>query len=146
MTRRDLRLPPAALVFVCAALWSGCKDRPRAPMLRGDPVYQNDKAGLRFLAPEGWTLSARADIPPGKITRELSLVDYRRTAGHGASLLVTLADLDLSTDLNAYLTGPTFGVSQWIPAGPPVEVKVGSADGLRHAFTGRSGKEERAKE
>ncbi len=100
MIVRDPRLPrltslARAVLFVgLVLLFSGCRSRPRAPLLRDDPVYQNDREGFRFLAPEGWTQSSRSEVPPGKITKELSLVDYRRKTGKGASFLVTLADLD----------------------------------------------------
>ena len=53
----------AGLALVLAVAAAGCSDRPRAPRLSNDPVYQNDAIGLRFLAPEGWTIVSRAAAP-----------------------------------------------------------------------------------
>src|SRR5689334_14831576 len=108
-----IRTATAPLILVCAALLAGCNSRPRAPALRDDPVYQNDREGFRFLAPEGWTQSARTEVPPGKVKTETPLVDYRRTKGEGrAALRVSLADLPESTDLESYLSGPSYGVKK----------------------------------
>jgi hypothetical protein len=138
---------PATLLAACAFLLAGCGSRPRAPVLRDDPVYQNDREGFRFLAPEGWTVSARSEVPPGKAETEHFLVDYRgRTGARGAAFRVSLADLPASTDLAAYLAGRSFGVAEWKQTAPPEEVAVGSATGVRYHFSGRSGKEEMARE
>jgi hypothetical protein len=142
-----MRTAQATLLLLSASLLAGCNTRPRAPALRDDPVYQNDREGFRFLAPEGWTQAARTEVPPGKVKAETPLVDYRRTKGEGrAALRVSLADLPDSTDLGKYLAGPSYGVDKWAPAGPPEEVSAGSATGTRYAFSGRVGKEEVAKE
>jgi hypothetical protein len=130
-----------------ASLVAGCQPRPSAPALSYDPVYQNDREGFRFLAPEGWRQNTRGEVPPGKAEKERTLVDYRRAAGpSGASLRVSLADLPESTDLEKYLAGPSYGADKWRPTGRPEETPVGSASGTRYAFSGRVGKEEVAKE
>jgi hypothetical protein len=128
-------------------LLAGCPSRPRAPVLRDDPVYQNDVEGFRFLAPEGWAQSTRADVPPGKATTERPLVEYHRKAGGKASSFrVSMMDLPPSADLAARLAGASYGASKWAPIAPPEEIAVGSSSGVRHVFTGRVGGEERVKE
>ena len=142
-----MRTAHAALIFLSASVVAGCNTRPRAPALRDDPVYQNDREGFRFLAPEGWRQNTRGDVPPGKAEKERTLVDYRPTAGpSGASLRVSLADLPDSTDLATHLAGPSYGADKWRPAGRPEETAVGSATGTRYSFSGRVSKDEVAKE
>src|SRR5262249_3940720 len=137
-----MRTAYATLLLLGASLLAGCQPRASAPALSDDPVYQNDREGFRFLAPDGWTQNSRADLPPGKAEKERTLVDYRPTAGaSGASLRVSLADLPDSTDLEKYLAGPSYGADKWRPAGRPEETAVGSATGTRYAFSGRVGKE-----
>jgi hypothetical protein len=128
-------------------LAGGCSTRPRAPVLRDDPVYQDDREGFRFLAPTGWSQSTRAEIPPGKHETEVPLVAYRRRAGPAAATFrVSLIDLPTSADLLAHLSAPSYGVDVWKKTAPPEEVKVGSASGVRYVLRGKSGKEEVEKE
>ena len=142
---RRFALRLAALAAL-GGLLPGCDSGPRAPVLRDDPVYQNDKEGFRFMAPQGWVLSARSEVPPGKVEKETTLVDYRRKGVKGASFLVTLIDLPSSTDLAEFLAGPSYGVKKWAADPKSTTVTAGGKDGVRHSFTGASGKEQRAKE
>jgi hypothetical protein len=128
-------------------LVGGCSTRPRAPVLRDDPVYQDDREGFRFLAPEGWTQSTRAEVPRGKRETETPLVAYRRKTGSAlASFRVSLIDLSSSADLAAYVAGPSYGVSKWSPMNQPEDITVGGAAGVRYTLRGRSGNEEVIKE
>ena len=51
----DMPTPGRAprLLFPLVLLAAGCADRPKAPPLVTEAVYQNDAIGLRFLTPEG---------------------------------------------------------------------------------------------
>src|SRR5262249_45571367 len=104
------RYLPALVLLVL----SGCNTRPRAPALVDEPIYQNEREGLRFLVPEGWKQLARADVPPGKVDRERLLVQYRRLLpGQEATLEVRLADLPTSAALDSLLSAPSYGVDRW---------------------------------
>lgn len=137
-------LPLLVVVLVVA----GCTERPRAPVLRDDPVYQNDREGFRLLAPDGWQQHMRGELPPGKVSKERTLVEYQRTSGtSAASFRVSAIDLPDSANLAAYLSStPLFGVSKWRVTATTKEVKVGTASGTRYDLTGRSGSEEMALE
>jgi hypothetical protein len=143
-----MRFAGAILVLGCSLLVTGgCASRPRAPVLRDDPVYQNDQEGFRFLAPEGWNQSTRADMPRGKWKTEIPLVAYRRRAGPAlASFRVSLIDLPTSADLAAHVSAPSYGVDKWTQTGPPEDVTMGSVGGVRYILRGRSGKEDVMKE
>jgi hypothetical protein len=142
-----MRTAQAILILLATSLAVGCSDRPRAPVLSNDPVYQDDREGLRFLAPEGWTQSGKANLPHGKSAKERTLVDYRRASGtRGASFRVTLADLDPSTDLADFLAGLSYGVQKWHLTAPPETVPVGNASGLRYKFSSGPGKAELIKD
>jgi hypothetical protein len=135
------------MMAVLAALLLGCGSRPRAPVLRDDPVYQNDREGFRFLVPEGWKQHARTDAPPGKYPRDLLLVEYKHFAGgKGAMLQVSLADLPEATDLSTFLASPSFGVKEWKRAGSEEPLEVGGVSGVRLAFTGRLARQEMTRE
>jgi hypothetical protein len=142
-------------IRVCRAiLWAGwalqmlgCQARPHAPALGDEPVYQNTREGIRFLAPEEWTLRAKAEIPPGKADKERLLVAYaRRGADKGATLEVTLADLAPATDLAVYQGSHSFGAEKWRSAAPAETLQINGIPAVRLAFAVRSGKEELTRE
>jgi len=116
-------------------------------VLSDDPVYQNNREGFRFLAPEGWSQNSRSDVPAGKVTKERPLVSYQRPAGSkSATLRVSLADLADSIDLAAFLAEPSFAVEKWELTGPEEETEAGQAHGIRYCYRGFMEKQEMAKE
>jgi hypothetical protein len=141
----------ATAVTVLLSAWvlllSSCNSRPRAPVLRNDPVFQNDREGFRFLVPEGWIQIGRTEIPPGKVERERPLVDYYLTTGPGtASFRVSRIDLPESADLAKLLATPSFGVKKWTQTAAPEDVTVGGVPGVRSHFGGDHGNEHVARE
>jgi hypothetical protein len=128
-------------------LASGCTNKPRAPVLSDDPVYQNNHEGFRFLAPEGWTQSTRSDFPSGRRDKETSLVAYRRETGQfPADFRVSFIDLPPLADLAAFVAQKSYGVAQWTQVGAPKQVSVGKATGTRYILSGQAGKEKKIKE
>jgi hypothetical protein len=138
------------LVSLClcgSIYYFSCQGQPSAPVLSDDPVYQNNREGFRFLAPEGWSQNSRSDVPPGKVTKERLLVSYRRPTGpSSATLRVSLADLPDSVDLAAFLAEPSFAVEKWELTGPGEQIQAGKAPGVRYDFKGFIKKQEMAKE
>jgi hypothetical protein len=135
------------MVVITVVLALGCRGQPQAPVLRNEPVYQNDTEGFRFLAPEGWQQHARVSVPPGKLDKERLLVQYvRLTSEKGASLDVSMADLPATTDLIQYLAGPSGGAKSWHLKHPVEPVHISDVPAERFAFTGRMGNEEVTKE
>ena len=133
------------LFFVVLA--AGCSRQPQAPVLRNEPVYENDQEGFRFLTPEGWRIHAKVDVPPGKLEKERLLAQYVRVfPERGASLDVSMADLPATTDLAQYLAGPSGGVKSWRPKGPVESVQVGGVPAERFLFAGRMDNQEAVKE
>jgi hypothetical protein len=129
------------------AFLGGCGETPRAPPLRDDPVYQNDREGFRFLVPEGWQQRISGDVP-GKADRERPLVEYRPIkAGEGpGSLRVSRIDLPPSADLGGQVAAPSHSVEKWVPVTAAEETAVGGQKGVRYSLTGRLGKGKLAKE
>lgn len=135
-------------IAVLAALVApGCGDQPQAPVLRNEPVYENDVEGFRFLAPEGWQQHAKVNAPPGKLEQERLLVQYVRLSSEkGAALDVSMADLPATTDRAVYLARPSGGVKSW-RLKPPVEsLHVNGAAAERFTFTGLVAKVDTTKE
>jgi hypothetical protein len=122
-----------ALILVASL--SGCRQRPRAPLLQDDPVYHNATEHVRFLAPEGWTQHARSEFPPGPIPEEHLLVDYLHWTGDMPAILeLSVVDLPESTDLLTYLTtkrAKSFGAQQWQVVSSGEQVEAGGASGQR---------------
>jgi hypothetical protein len=136
-----------SMTAVTAILVLGCSSEPQAPVLRNEPVYENDTEGFRFLAPEGWRLHAKVNAPPGKLEKERLLVQYvRLSSERGASLDVSMADLPAATDLTAYLAGPSGGVKSWRLAGPVAPVQINGVRADRITFTSRVKNEDTTKE
>ena len=131
----------AAVVLVAVAA-AGCTERPKAPPLTNEAVYQNDKIGLRFLAPEGWAITARSDLP-SSIPRPLTVVSYAAThGGKTADLEVTAADLPDGTDLGAFLAGNQVGAQRWAMKSGPDDVTVNGAAARRFLLTVGKGRAE----
>jgi hypothetical protein len=131
---------------LAAVLLDGCKPKPKAPALLDEPVFQSDE-GFRFLVPEGWSMAARGNLPPGKLDKERLLVQYRRTIGDTqATLEVSAADLPDNADLADYLSGPSFSASHWEPSGSPEKVEAGGRPGKRYRFTATVNRVKLAKE
>jgi hypothetical protein len=136
------------LAFLILGCWfvTGCGSRPHAPAILDDPVYENDRQGFRFRAPEGWHQVARADLPAGKLDKERLLVQYRRfDSARPASLEVSAADLPAATDLAAYLAGPAAGIKEWrlLTTEP---VPLSTVAGTRYQFTAHTGRDDMARE
>jgi hypothetical protein len=114
----------AGLLLV-ATMMLGCDATPRAPALFDAPVFLDRQEGFRFLVPEGWTQSARANLPPGRLEGESFLVRYRmKTPEMGSTLQIICFDDSGGTDLAEYHTGPSFRVRRWEAAEPVESIDV----------------------
>jgi hypothetical protein len=132
----------AALAALLPALLGGCGPRPRAPALQDEPVYQNKQEGFHFLPPEGWIIHARAEVPPGKLSEERLLVEYKRvTSAKPASLEVSMADIPAGTDVAACLEGRASPDDSWQPQGSAENIEVGGQPAARRAFLGQFGQD-----
>lgn len=141
------RVRRSLLAVLVLLLLTSCSPKPVAPALKDEPVYQNDREGVRFLVPDGWTQFAKGDIPPGKLDKERRLVEYKRkTFGKGAGLIVTVVDLEPTADLAAYLAGPAFGAEKWQLKGKPEAIEINRVAAQRFTFVSRIQKEEMVRE
>jgi hypothetical protein len=153
MSRRQryvLLLVLAAGVGSIALLlyWSGLfSTRPRAPSLSDDPVFQSKSEGFRFVAPPGWSMRSRAEVPPGTSQQERLLVEYKRLTGDKpASLEVSLIDLPEGTALTAALKTRQPPDGELVRQTPVEELTVDGIQALRIAFYVRVDKEKMVSE
>src|SRR5262249_38896309 len=110
----------AVLLAACVLVLPGCGSRPRAPAILDEPVYQNDRQGFRFLAPQGWTQHPRAELPPGKLDKERLLVAYRQRGNEApAALEVAAVDFPEPSALTAYLAAASHSAKEWRLVGKP---------------------------
>jgi hypothetical protein len=135
-------LATEAVLIVALGLVAGCRPRPRAPALEQDVVYQNKQEGFRFLAPEGWQMRARTEVPPGLIDAERLLVEYKRmTTEKPATLDVSMADVPSSTDLSECLESGSVGKETWKRVGECEKFELSGLPAARAAFEGKIGSE-----
>ena len=133
----------AGLALVVALAAAGCSDRPHAPRLSNDPVYQNDTIGVRFLAPEGWSIVSRSELPPGTLPRPVVMATYVQSKGERpAEFELMAADLPDGADLGQYLAENRIGPEKWAvkSAGQPVTVNGVAA--TRYTLARGSGRNE----
>jgi hypothetical protein len=124
----------------------GCGRTPKAPLLRDEPVYQNRQAGFRFQVPDGWTQVANGDLPP-ESPKERLLVEYKAlSTEQPAALQVTVIDLPSTTNLEKYLTGPSFGSETWQPTAKPETLQINGVEGIRFSFESKTRQENLARE
>lgn len=138
---------PARLLLPFALLAAGCSDRPTAPPLVNEAVYRNEAVGVRFLAPEGWSVVSRADPPAGQLPRPVVLVSYMHSQGEKpAEFELVAADVPEGDDPGRFLAGHRIGGEKWAVKGPPEQVTVGGLPATRYVMTRRAGKDEYRRE
>lgn len=138
----------AVASVVGPALATGCgSSRPQAPALRDEPVFKSESIGLEFLAPEGWIVKTRAEVPSGPLAKEWRLVRYDRVTGaSGATLEVTVAEVPDATDLGTHVAKASFGVKEWRPAGKVEKREINGVPSTRYLVTGQAGAQKLTKE
>jgi hypothetical protein len=128
------------LPMLCCVI--GCNSGLVAPKLSDDPVFESKNDALRFVAPAGWSMRARAEIPPGGATQERLLVEYKRLSSEKpASLEVTLVDLPQTTTLAAAIKTRQHAQGEVIRQTTFEEAKVDGVPGGRVTTTERIDKE-----
>src|SRR5262245_8125376 len=124
------RCCPLLVIF----LFIGCKERPQAPALSAEPVYDNPNAGVRFLAPTNWTIVARSDKPPeGPGERLLVRYQSAPTASH-ASFEVTIDAKPTSDDVASVVREASHGATTWELVGAPASLTIGGAPATRYTL------------
>lgn len=139
--------PGRGFVLALALAAGGCADRPKAPPLVNEAVYQNDKAGVRFLAPEGWSITSRSDVPAGRLEKPVALVSYVQNEGQKpGEFELMAADLPEDADLGEFLAEHRIGPQKWVMKPPPTAVTVGGASATQFVLTRKLGKLEYRRE
>jgi len=127
-------LLPAVLLALGLALTAGCSAEPRAPPLVSESMFQNAEVGLRFLAPNGWSMTSRSHLPAGKLPQPVRLVNYISPRGERpAEFAVVVADE--TADPAKFVDEFLFGPSVWSRKGLPESVTSGQAAGTRFTFS-----------
>jgi len=125
----------------------GCNERPHAPPLVNEAVYQYDLIGLRFLTPEGWSITSRATLPPGPLTKPMLLVAYHEKRGESpAALEVLAAELPEDTNLEKFLLETRLGKGDWAVKSPAENLRVNGAEAHRYLLSQTTGKSEYLRE
>jgi hypothetical protein len=130
----------AVMVSGCALILivvfaGGFGNRPRAPSLGDEPVYRNSREGFRFVAPESWKVTARADYPSGAADKDRLLVTYQAIGtDKPASLYVSMIDVPESASLLNHVGAPSHSVSDWQPTAEPAEITLGGKAATRFSF------------
>jgi predicted Zn-dependent protease len=124
----------AALTLV--ALAGGCSDRPKAPTLTDEEVFDDDRAGLRFLVPAGWVMQSRATVPDGPLSRTIIVASYRRGEGQRpATLEVITADVPADADLERWLAERGAGGGVWALRPPVKTITINGAEAVQFGQT-----------
>jgi hypothetical protein len=126
----------AVLIALAAAAAGGCGGpKPKAPPLTNDAVFQSDRAGLRFLVPEGWAVTSRADLPPGPLAKPVIVVAYKNPRGErAAELEVLAADLPEDADPGKFVAEHRVGPDRWAVTGPAEAVTVNGVPATRYVL------------
>lgn len=142
MIARLLPWPAVCALYVGFAL-AGCSNRPKAPPLTAEAVYQDDEIGVRFLAPSGWAMQSRAVLPEGTLAKPVILVAYERAeTEQPAQFSLLAADVPAGTHLDQFLTTHRVGAEQWTVATPPQQVTINGAAATRAVLTRHEEKQE----
>lgn len=123
------------LALVAALLVVGCGERPRAPAIARESVYQNDKIGLRFATPDGWIVQLKADLPTGPLPKPVLLVSYLSPKGEGLQLQVEAANAVPDTDVEAFLSTTKSNDTQWKVKEPRTSLMINGVPAVRWLLT-----------
>ena len=114
----------AVVGAIVALLAGGCDERPRAPALVPESVYENPDVGLTFLVPDGWITTSRSAAPvETRFDKPHPLVRYQTPVGETSGTLELYAiDLPAGKDLIAYLSEGRnqIGSERWASKAAPV--------------------------
>jgi hypothetical protein len=140
MSVRAIRRIVLATAIVAVA---ACSDRPKAPPLSADAVYQNEQIGLRFLAPAGWPVQSRSVLPEGPLAKPIVLVSYQRAGGEKpAEFSVLAADLPPDANVEQFLAEHRVGSEWWTARPGGRQVTINGEPATRYLLTRIEGKEE----
>lgn len=138
------------LPFALAAAVAGCGDTPTAPPLSNSPVYRDESAGFRFLAPEGWVMTARSSPPAGPLRRTTIMVHYQSPfADQPGDFHVFAAEVPDAADIGKHIEDHPIGPDKWVLRGEPEPATVNGAAATRYQFgraVAKPGKKERKRE
>ena len=82
--------------------------------------------------PEGWKQRSSGEVPPGKILSERVLTEYKcMTCANATALLVSVADVPLSTPLSDYVTKNTLTGEKWTLESPPEDFTINNVPAAR---------------
>lgn len=129
MTRTTL--VPALLAAIGLAAVVGCEDKPRAPALATESVYQNDEIGLKFATPDGWVIQTKTDLPSGRLPKPILLASYLSPKGDGPQLQVEAANAVPDEELDAGLATLKAGGEGWAVKEPRKRVTVNGIEASR---------------
>lgn len=127
----------ALVAACCVAPVAGCQDRPRAPVLANETVYQNDAIGVTFVTPESWTLYAKTTLPPGPLNRPIRLTAYAHVADKfHAEFELYAVDTPPGSDLLDYLATHKLSPEAWTPVRKPTPETVRGVPATRYSLAG----------
>ena len=124
------------MLLATALAAAGCSNRPHAPALLAESVYQNDQAGFRLEIPSGWILHTKTALPSGQpVPQEKVLVGYKLTHGaKPASFEIGCMDAPENLDLVAHFTANRTGPGSWRSMGPEQSISAGGVTARRLNF------------
>jgi hypothetical protein len=138
------------LLLGCIGLLTvvGCDDTPKAPAIVDSPVFHDEREGFRFLVPEDWKLSSRAELPSGrKFDREHLFAQYQRQPPkRPVTLEVIRFDNWDSSTLRDRLPKSSHGCSNWTEVGKQETKDLQGTPAHRFVFQGSLNKLKMTKE
>jgi hypothetical protein len=124
------------VLFACCIVTAGCgPEPPRAPALSNERVYSDSTGGFRFLAPEGWIMSARSVPPAGPLPKAILLVHYQNPrADQSGDLHVYAAEVPENKDVGEHIEATPIGPDPWKQSAKPEAVTIGGEAAKRYYF------------
>jgi hypothetical protein len=124
-------------------LATACTDRPKAPPLTDEAVFQDDRIGLRFLVPAGWSMQSRAVVPPGPLQRTVVVVSYQRPPGPRPATFEVLAiDRPADDNLERALAEHGTGNAKWVPHPPARQLTLNGTEATQFVLVSAAGKKD----
>ena len=120
------------LCAILLAMLPACDSSPRAPALSDDALFVSASSGLKFVAPEKWMMTSRAELPTSALAKPQLLVRYVNTHPEkSGDLEVFVANAGTVADVNQFLRDHPVGGEKWT-AEPGKAITVNGVEALRH--------------
>lgn len=127
--------PITISILIVGCILEGCSQRPQAPALIDELVYEYTPVGIRFRKPDGWTLASKAILPAEALPKPIVMIRYIQNHGdRPAEMDLVAAEVPVESDLGQFLADYRIGPEKWKLVKPGEPLTINGVEAIRYEF------------